>query len=75
MVQIQYRLGPFGFLALPELVQESGTAGLNGILDQQLALRWIHNNIEYFGGDKNRVSLSMLVENLTTTHLRKVPSL
>jgi para-nitrobenzyl esterase len=54
-VQVQYRLGPLGFLSLPELKNETGTFGINGILDQQLALRWIQTNIRAFNGDPDRV--------------------
>ena len=31
--------------------------GNNGILDQLLALRWVRNNIDQFGGDCNRVTI------------------
>lgn len=43
-----------GFLTLadPEL------PGNYGLMDQLLALKWIQRNIEFFGGDKNKVTLS-----------------
>lgn len=46
LVTINYRLGPFGFLSLstPEY------SGNMGIKDQLLALKWVNENIEYFGG-------------------------
>lgn len=53
LVSINYRVGPLGFLST-----ESGDAQGNFALkDQQLALRWIQDNIEHFGGDKNSVTI------------------
>lgn len=56
-VSVAYRLGPFGFLAHPELSKESGKgSGCYGILDQVAGLEWVKNNIAQFGGDPNRVT-------------------
>jgi para-nitrobenzyl esterase len=57
VITINYRLGPLGFLALPELAAESphGSAGNYGILDQEAALEWVRANIASFGGDPARV--------------------
>ncbi|KAL4984569.1 Alpha/Beta hydrolase protein [Aspergillus falconensis] len=56
VVTINYRLGAFGFLAHPDLSRESGynTSGNYDILDQQFALRWVQDNIAYFGGNPSR---------------------
>lgn len=56
-VSINYRLNIFGFIAFDELLEESKTTGNYGILDQILALKWIKNNIEFFGGDPNNITL------------------
>jgi para-nitrobenzyl esterase len=60
VVIINYRLGPLGFLALPELTAESAThpsSGNYGFEDQQAALRWVKDNIGNFGGDPGNVTL------------------
>jgi carboxylesterase type B len=60
VVSINYRLGVFGFLALPSLDGETpGTpSGNYGLLDQQAALRWTRANIAAFGGDPGRVAIA-----------------
>src|SRR3954464_10332298 len=59
VVTLNYRLGPFGFLAHPALAAESPhhAAGNYGILDQIAALQWVQRNIARFGGDPSRVTI------------------
>lgn len=59
VVTLNYRVGAFGFLAHPELSAESGhnSSGNYGILDQQFALQWVHDNICNFGGNPNQVTV------------------
>lgn len=59
VVTINYRLGPLGFLAHPALEADDpdGGAGNWGIRDQQLALRWVHDEIAAFGGDPGSVTV------------------
>jgi len=58
-VSVGYRLGAFGFMAHPQLTEESPfhASGNYGYLDQVAALQWIQRNIERFGGDRTRVTL------------------
>ena len=60
VVSINYRLGVLGYLAHPELSHESplGVSGNYGLLDQILALRWVHENISAFGGDPSNVTIA-----------------
>jgi len=60
VVTIAYRLGPLGFLALPELTRESShhSSGNYGLLDQVAALEWIQRNIAAFGGDPKCVTIA-----------------
>ena len=59
VVTINYRLGPFGFFAHPELTKESGnkSSGNYGLLDQIASLQWVRRNIAAFGGDPDRVTI------------------
>ena len=60
VVTIAYRLGPLGFLALPELTRESPqhSSGNYGLMDQIAALEWVQRNIAAFGGDAKRVAIA-----------------
>jgi para-nitrobenzyl esterase len=57
VVTLNYRVGPFGFLAHPALDSEGHPAVNYGILDQQLALKWVRANIAGFGGDAYDVTI------------------
>jgi para-nitrobenzyl esterase len=59
VVSMNYRLGVFGFLVLPELARESRhhSAGNYGLLDQVAALAWVRQNIAAFGGDPANVTI------------------
>ncbi|GIJ89467.1 hypothetical protein Asppvi_008409 [Aspergillus pseudoviridinutans] len=54
-VEIQYRLGAFGFLSSAE-VHKQGTPNA-GLLDQRFALEWVQQHIGKFGGDPTRVTI------------------
>lgn len=54
LVTLNYRVNIFGFLSL----NTPTYSGNMGFKDQQLALMWTYNNIEYFNGDKHRITLS-----------------
>jgi para-nitrobenzyl esterase len=53
-VSLNYRLGPFAFIASSAM--EHG-GGMLGILDQQAAMMWVQRHIAAFGGDPHRVTL------------------
>lgn len=56
-VTINYRLGVFGFLYLGDVNPAYRASGNNGLLDLIMALKWIRQNIEAFGGDPARVTV------------------
>ncbi|MEY4583312.1 MAG: hypothetical protein RL701_8015 [Pseudomonadota bacterium] len=57
VASFNYRLGAFGFFPHPDLQQEDGTYGNQGLLDQVQALKWIKENISAFNGDPNNVTI------------------
>lgn len=59
VVNFNYRLGAFGFLAYPGLTKESPhhSSGNYALLDQIAALHWVKENIAGFGGDPHQVTI------------------
>lgn len=76
-VTINYRLGPMGFVCLPELTAEAGHSGNYGLFDQLSAIKWVRNNISAFGGDKDKITImgqsagAMSVQHLCQSELSK----
>ena len=56
-VTINYRLGPMGFVCLPQLQEEAGVCGNYGLYDQLCAMRWVRENIAAFGGDPEAITI------------------
>ena len=59
LVSIAYRVGQLGFLAHPELSNESPdhVSGNYGLLDMIAGLQWVQKNIAAFGGDPEKVTI------------------
>lgn len=64
LVTINYRVGAFCFLSL-NTTEYSGNMGLK---DQQLALKWIHQNIGFFNGDNGKITIFGHDEGMVGTH-------
>ena len=60
VVAIAYRLGVFGFLSHPWIMEENPDepVGCYGHLDQMAAIQWVHRNIGAFGGDPEKVTIA-----------------
>ena len=54
VVSIGYRLNIFGFFRHPNMSKQTGNFGLE---DQILSLQWLKENIKYFGGDPNNITI------------------
>jgi acetylcholinesterase len=53
VVSIQYRVGSLGFLYLGT----EDAPGNQGLLDQRLAMKWVKENINFFGGNNDNITL------------------
>ncbi|XP_076110459.1 uncharacterized protein LOC143079138 [Mytilus galloprovincialis] len=53
VVTLNYRLGVFGFFAM----DHPAARGNFGLWDQKLAIQWVHDNIEAFGGNPDSVTI------------------
>lgn len=56
-VTCNYRLGPMGYMCLPELEAEAGHTGNYGMYDQITALQWVRDNIREFGGNPDNITI------------------
>jgi para-nitrobenzyl esterase len=58
VVTLNHRLNVFGYLYLEEIGgEEFAGSGIAGLLDIVLALEWVRDNIEAFGGDPDNVTI------------------
>ena len=58
VVTINHRLNGFGYLHLADIAGEAfAGSGVAGMLDAVLALEWVRDNIEGFGGDPRNVTI------------------
>jgi para-nitrobenzyl esterase len=58
VITINHRLNVFGHLYLAEIAgEEYAASGIVGSLDMILALEWVRDNAERFGGDPGRVTI------------------
>jgi len=58
VVTINHRLNVFGYLHLADIAGEAyAGSGVAGMLDAVLALQWVRDNIENFGGDASNVTI------------------
>ena len=59
LVSVEYRLNVFGFLHLSHLPDGADYPDAQnlGLMDQLMALKWVHENIAGFGGDPDNVTI------------------
>ena len=59
VVTLNYRLNVFGFLGDKAIgaTTSDGSSGNFGVQDQRQAIQWVSDNIRYFGGDKEKITL------------------
>ena len=59
VITVNHRLGMLGFADLSAFGgQELGSSGNVGLMDLVLALQWVRDNVEQFGGDPRNVTIT-----------------
>ncbi|KAK9501023.1 hypothetical protein O3M35_002155 [Rhynocoris fuscipes] len=64
LVNVHYRLGVLGFLS----TEDEHIPGNYGLKDQAMALQWVKDNIESFGGDSEKISAFGISAGGASTH-------
>ncbi|KAK9501019.1 hypothetical protein O3M35_002154 [Rhynocoris fuscipes] len=64
LVNVHYRLGALGFLS----AEDEHIPGNFGLKDQAMALQWVKDNIESFGGDNERITVFGISAGGASTH-------
>lgn len=70
MVTMNYRLGPLGFLS----TGDQSMPGNFGLKDQALAIKWVKDNIEAFGGNSSNLALMGQSAGASSAHLHMMSS-
>lgn len=65
-ISVNYRLGVLGFLSIAD--REFDIPGNAGLKDQSLALRWVSENCELFGGDANNTTIMGMSASAASVH-------
>ncbi|CAG7822767.1 unnamed protein product [Allacma fusca] len=68
LVLVHYRLNSFGFLNTGDDV----VPGNMGLKDQVMSLKWVQENIKYFGGDRNQVTIFGQSAGASCVHLHVI---
>ena len=55
VITVNYRLTAYGYLYTGFVEPGEQTSGNWGFLDQQAAIKWVHENIAQFNGDPNKI--------------------
>ncbi|KAF5304035.1 hypothetical protein FQA39_LY01820 [Lamprigera yunnana] len=63
-VNLNYRIGIFGFLS----TGDEEVPGNYGLKDQMFALKWVKDNIKYFGGNPNSVTIAGMSAGAVSVH-------
>eukprot|EP01043_Picozoa_sp_COSAG02_P026672 COSAG02_NODE_1543_length_12003_cov_16.681536_8_plen_109_part_00 len=70
VVSLNYRLGVLGMLPTPPVRPAVRGEANFGLMDQQMALQWVHRWAHRFGGDRSRAYNIATVSSLTLRQIK-----